>query len=65
MIVFGWWSFHCVFEWEGGTVNQQILAAIKFGISQNKVLWWLLKLASLRGPSMQCTIDVYVGGNKY
>ena len=47
------------------TVNQQILAAVKFGVSQNKVIWWLLNLASPRGPSMQCTIDVYVGGNKY
>ena len=50
---------------EGYTVNQQILAAIKFGISQNKVIWWLLNLASPRGPSIQCTIDVYVGGDKY
>ena len=47
------------------TVNQQILAAIKFGVSQNKVIWQLLNLASPRGPSMQCTIDVYVGGDKY
>ena len=47
------------------TVNQQILAAIKFGVSQNKVIWRLLNLASPRGPSMQCTIDVYVGGDKY
>ena len=44
------------------TVNQQILAGIKFGISQNKVIWRLLNFASPRGPSMQCTIDVYVGG---
>ena len=44
------------------TVNQQILAAIKFGISQNKlVIWRLLNLASPSGPSMQCTIDVYFG----
>ena len=43
------------------TVNQQILAAIKFGVSQNKVIWRLLNLASLRGLSMQCTIDMYVG----
>ena len=28
------------------TVNQQILAAIKFGVSQNKVIWRLLNLAS-------------------
>ena len=47
------------------TVNQQILAAINFGVSQNKVIWRLLNLASPRGPSMQCTIDVYVGGDKY
>ena len=47
------------------TVNQQILAAIKFDVSQNKVIWRLLNLASPRGPCMQCTIDVYVGGDKY
>ena len=47
------------------TVNQQILAAIKFGVSQNKVIWRLLNLASPRGLSMQCSIDVYVGGDKY
>ena len=47
------------------TVNQQILAAVKFGVSQNKVIWRLLNLASPRGPSMQCMIDVYVGGGKY
>ena len=47
---------------KGYTINQQILAAIKFGISQNKVIWWLLNLASPRGPSIQRTIDVYVGG---
>ena len=34
------------------TVNQQILAAIKFGVSQNKVIWRLLNLAS---PSL-CTV---------
>ena len=45
------------------TVNQQILPAIKFGVSQNKVIW-LLNLASSRSPFMQCTIDVYVGGDK-
>ena len=38
------------------TVNQQILAAIKFGVSQNKVIWRLLNLGS--PPSMQCTINV-------
>ena len=47
------------------TVNQQILAAVKFGVSQNKVIWRLLNLASPRGLSMQCTIDVYFGGDKY
>ena len=47
------------------TVNQQILAAITFGVSQNKVISRLLNLASPRSPSMQCTIDVYVGGDKY
>ena len=47
------------------TVNEQILAAIKFGVSQNKVIWRPLNLASPCGPSMQCTIDVYVGGDKY
>ena len=31
------------------TVNQQILAAIKFGVSQNKVIWRLLNLASPHG----------------
>ena len=46
-------------------VNQQILAAIEFGVSQNKVIWQLLNLTSPRGPSMQCTIDLYVGGNRY
>ena len=50
-----------------GTVNQQILAAIKSGVSQNKVIY--VNLAAIkfgvRGPSMQCTIDVYVGGDKY
>ena len=50
------------------TVNQQILAAIKFGVSQNKVIY--VNLAAIKfgvshGLSMQCTIDVYVGGDKY
>ena len=32
----------CVFSINGPhTVNQQILAAIKFGVSQNKVIWRL------------------------
>ena len=30
----------------------------------NKVIRRLLNLASPRGPSMQCTIDVYVGGQR-
>ena len=30
------------------TVNQQILAAIKFGVSQNKVIWQLLNLAAIK-----------------
>ena len=47
------------------TVNQQILAAITFDISQKKMIWRLLNLASPHGPSMQCMIDVYVGGDKY
>ena len=38
------------------TINQQMLAAIKFGVSHNKVIWGLLNLAS--PPSMQCTINV-------
>ena len=38
------------------TVNQQILAAIKFGVSQNKVIWRLLNLASPR--LCKCMIDV-------
>ena len=50
---------------QSNTVNQQILAAIKFGVSQNKVIWRRLNLASPRSPSMQCTIDVYVGGDKH
>ena len=41
---------------ETSTVNQQILAAIKFGVSQNKVIWRLLNLASPQ--SVQCTINV-------
>ena len=28
------------------------------------MIWRLLNLASPHGPSMQCTIDVYVGGDK-
>ena len=32
------------------TVNQQILAAIKFGVSPKKVIWRLLNSASPRGP---------------
>ena len=32
------------------TVNQQILAAIKFGVSQNKVIWRLLNLGVFPRP---------------
>ena len=39
------------------TVNQQILAAIKFDVSQNKVIWWLLNLASPRLCSVRATYD--------
>ena len=39
------------------TVNQQILAAIKFGVSQNKVIWRLLNLASPRLCSVRSTYD--------
>ena len=65
-----WDTQHVAWAWGGlahcdNNVNQQILAAIKFGVSQNKVIWRLLNLASPRGPSMQCTIDIYVGGDKY
>ena len=47
------------------TVNQQILAAIKFGVSQNKVIWRLLNLASPRLCSVRSTSLTYVGGDKY
>ena len=36
------------------TVNQQILAAVKFAVSQNKVIWRLLNLASPRLCSVRC-----------
>ena len=39
------------------TVNQQILAAIKFGVSQNKVIWQLLNLASPRLCSARSMYD--------
>ena len=42
-----------------------MLVAKKFGVSQNKVIWRLLNLASPRGPSMQYTIYVYVDSDKY
>ena len=45
---------YCTSMWN--TVNQQILAAIKFGASQNKVTWRLLNLASPRGPSSLCSV---------
>ena len=44
------WPCNLPLEFGGTTVNQQILAAIKFGVSQNKVIWRLLNL--------QCTINV-------
>ena len=47
------------------TVNQQILLAIKFGVSQNKVIWLLLNLASPHLCSVRSTSLTYVGGNKY
>ena len=40
----------CFVNFPAHTVNQQILAATKFGVSQNKVIWRLLNLASPRGP---------------
>ena len=46
-------------------VNQQILAAIKFGVSQNKVIWQLLNLASPRLYSVRSTSLAYVGSDKY
>ena len=39
------------------TVNQQILAAIKFGVSQNKVIWQLLNLVSPRLCGVRSTYD--------
>ena len=39
------------------TVNQQILEAIKFGVSQNKLIWRLLNLASPRLCSERSTYD--------
>ena len=50
---------------DGYTVNQQTLAAIKFGVSQNKVIWQLLNLASPRLCSVRSTSLTYVGANKY
>ena len=47
------------------TVNQQILAAIKFGVSQNKVIWQLLNLGSPHLCSVQSKSFTYVGGDKY
>ena len=35
-------------ELDRPTVNQKILAAIKFGVSQNKVIWRLLNWTSPR-----------------
>ena len=48
-----------------GTVNQQIFAAIKVGVSQNKVIWQLLNLASPCLCSVRSTSFTYVGGDKY
>ena len=47
------------------TVNQQILASIKFGVSQNKVIWRLLNLVSPRLCSVRSTLLTYVGGDKF
>ena len=47
------------------TVNQQILAAIKFGFSQTKVIWRLLNLASPRLCSVQSTYDHVCWHDKY
>ena len=46
--------FHPIYS-SRNTVNQQILAAIKFGVSQNKVIWRLLNLASPRLCSVRST----------
>ena len=53
------------------TVNQQILAAIKFGVSQNKVIY--VNLAAIKfgvSPharlcSVRLTYMLHVGGDKY
>ena len=47
------------------TVNQQILAAIKFDVSQNKVIWRLLNMASPSLCSVRLTSLTYVGSDKY
>ena len=47
------------------TVNQQILAAVKFGVSQNKVIWRLLNLASPYLCSVRSTYDHVVWGDIY
>ena len=47
------------------TVNQQILAAIKFGVSENKVIWWLLNVASPRLCSVRSTYDHVCWQDKY
>ena len=47
------------------TVNQQILVAIKFGVSQNKVVWQLLNLASPRLFSVRSTYDHVFWRDKY
>ena len=47
------------------TVNQQILTAIKFGVSQNKVIWQLLNLASPHLCSVRSTYDHVFRCDKY
>ena len=47
------------------TVNQQILAAIKFDVSQNKVIWRLLNLASPHLRSVRSTYDHVYWRDKY
>ena len=47
------------------TVNEQNLAAIKFGVSQNKVIWRLLNLASPRLCSVRSTYDHVFWRDKY
>ena len=55
----------CFILVSANTVNQQILAAIKFGVSQNKVIWQLLNLASTRLRSVQSMYDHVCWRDKY